>query len=157
MPCYLSEGQVLLKFHGNLWGPTLTGKESALIGSRNVTIHFLNQWWASLSQGLTLSIWFTCPSGTWFWKFTCPAKIFTYPANICTSPVKAYVHGWENKYMPRLKNHLPSRARNHKSLCALRKDLHAPGMQAHLNVEPCIHWLRLLYITCIHCIMYMHH
>ena len=39
-------------------------------------------------QGLTLSIWFTCPSGTWFWKFTCPAKIFMCPANICTSPVK---------------------------------------------------------------------
>ena len=39
-------------------------------------------------QGLTLSIWFTCPSGTWIWKCTCPAKIFTCPANICTSPVK---------------------------------------------------------------------
>ena len=39
-------------------------------------------------QGLTLSIWFTCPSGTWFWKFTCPAKIFMCPAKICTSPVK---------------------------------------------------------------------
>ena len=39
-------------------------------------------------QGLTLSIWFTCPSGMLFWKFTCPAKIFTCPANICTSPVK---------------------------------------------------------------------
>ena len=24
----------------------------------------------------------------WFWKFTCPAKIFACPANICTSPVK---------------------------------------------------------------------
>ena len=45
-------------------------------------------WFIPSSQGLTLSIWFTCPSGTWFWKFTCPAKIFTCPANICTSPVK---------------------------------------------------------------------
>ena len=34
----------------------------------------------------------------------------------------------EKKYVPRLKNHLPYRARNHKSLCALRQDLHAPGM-----------------------------
>ena len=39
--------------------------------------------------------------------------------------------------MPRLKNHLPCRACNHKSLCALRQDLHAPGMRARLNVEPC--------------------
>ena len=39
-------------------------------------------------QGLTLSVWLTCPSGTWFWKFTCPAKICMCPANICTSPVK---------------------------------------------------------------------
>ena len=39
-------------------------------------------------QSLTLSIWLTCPSCTWFWKFTRPANIFTCPANICTSPVK---------------------------------------------------------------------
>ena len=38
----------------------------------------------------------------------------------------------------RLKNHLPSRSRNHKSLCALGQDLHAPGMRAHLSVEPCL-------------------
>ena len=41
-----------------------------------------------INQALTLSIWFTCPWGTWFWKFTCPAKIFTCLANICTGPVK---------------------------------------------------------------------
>ena len=51
-----------------------------------------------------------------------------------------YIHCWENKYMPRLKNHLPSRARNHKSLCALGQDLHATGMWACLNVKPW-HWL----------------
>ena len=39
--------------------------------------------------------------------------------------------------MPKLKNHLPSRARNLKSLCALGQDLHAPGMRARLKVEPC--------------------
>ena len=38
--------------------------------------------------------------------------------------------------MPRLKNHLPSRAHNHKSLCDLGQDLNAPGMRAPLNVEP---------------------
>ena len=40
------------------------------------------------AQGLTFSKWFTCPSGTQFWKFTCPAKIFTCPTDICTGPVK---------------------------------------------------------------------
>ena len=39
-------------------------------------------------QGLTLSKWFTCSSGTQFWKFTCPAKMSTCPTDICTSPVK---------------------------------------------------------------------
>ena len=87
-------------------------------------------------QGLTLSIWFTCPSGTWFWKLTCPAKIFTCPAIICTKPCKIYEYCWENKYMPWLKNHLPSWARNPKNLCALGQDLHVPGIWACLNVEP---------------------
>ena len=108
--------------------------------SLNIITQHCTQAWMTLKkaehQGLTLSIWFTCPSGTWFWKFTCPAKIFMCPTNICTSPVKLYVHCWENKYMPRLKNHLPCRARNHKSLCALRQDLNALGMWACLNVEP---------------------
>ena len=45
-------------------------------------------WTLFSTQGLTLSIWFTCPSGMWFWKLTCPAKIFTCPGNICTSPVR---------------------------------------------------------------------
>ena len=89
-------------------------------------------------QGLTLRISLTCPSGTWFQKCMCPAHIFTCPAIICTSPVKLiYVHCWENNYMPWPKN-LPSRARNQKSLCALGQDLHALGMRARLNVEPCI-------------------
>ena len=46
----------------------------------------------------------------------------------------------KNKYVPRLQNHLPSRARNHNSLCALEQDLHAPGMRARLIVEPCHIW-----------------
>ena len=39
--------------------------------------------------------------------------------------------------MPRLKNHLSSRAHNPKSLGALGQDLRAPGMRARLNVESC--------------------
>ena len=56
-------------------------------------------------------------------------------------PCKAYIYCWKNKYMPRLKNHLPSRACNHKSLCALGQDLHAPGcMRARLNALIWYHW-----------------
>ena len=69
-----------------------------------------------IDQGLTLSIWFTCPSGTWFWKFTCPAKFFMCPSQYLYKPCKAYAYCWENKYMPRQKNHLPSRARNQLQL-----------------------------------------
>ena len=83
-------------------------------------------------QGLTLSICFTCPSDTWFRKFMCPAKIFTCPTNICTSPVKLG-YCWKNKYMLRLKNHLASWAYNHKRLCALGQDLHALCMRECLN------------------------
>ena len=71
----------------------------------------------SIMQGLTLSIWFTWPLGTWFWKLMCPEKIFTCPSQYLYKPCKAYVYCWENKYMPWLKNHLPIWARNHKSLC----------------------------------------
>ena len=74
-------------------------------------------------------------------KIYVPCKNFQVPSQYLYKPCKAYVYFWENKYMPRLKNHLPCRARKHKSLCALRQDLHAPSMQARLNVEPCI-WSR---------------
>ena len=59
-----------------------------------------NTWWRNdlemlslllalcMGNCLTLSIWFTWPSGTWFQKIMCPAKIFMCPANICTSPAK---------------------------------------------------------------------
>ena len=49
-----------------------------------------------------------------------------FPGNVY-KPCKAYVYCWENNYLPRLKNYLPSRARNHKSLCALGQALDAPG------------------------------
>ena len=40
--------------------------------------------------------------------------------------------------MPGVENHLLHQARNHKSLFALVQDLHAPGMRARFNVEPCV-------------------
>ena len=77
------------------------------------------------------------PVGRVVLKIYVPCKIFQMPNRYLYKPCKAYVYCWENKYVPILKNHLPSRARNHKSLCALGQDLHAPGMRARLNVEPC--------------------
>ena len=69
-------------------------------------------------------------------KIYVPCKNFYVPSQYLYKPCKAYVYCWKNKYMPRLKNHLPSRAPNHKSLCALAQDLHALGTRARLNVEP---------------------
>ena len=95
-------------------------------------------------------------------KIYVPCKNFDVPNQYLYKPSKAYVYCWKNKYMPRLKNHLPSWARNHKCLCALGQDLHAPGTWARLNVKPCdtvtilsangsaafkescSHWLKLL-------------
>ena len=77
------------------------------------------------------------PVGHMVLKIYVPCKNFHVPSQYLYKPCKAYVYCWENKYMPRLKNHLPSRAHNHKILCALRQDLHAPSMWARLNVEPC--------------------
>ena len=73
-------------------------------------------------------------------KIDVPFKNFHMPSQYLYKPCKAYLYCWENNYMPWLKNHLPSGARNHKSLSALGHDLrllHAPGMRACLNVEPC--------------------
>ena len=68
------------------------------------------------SQGLTLSIWFTCPSGMWLvLKIYVPWKRFHEPSQYLYKPCKAYVYCWKNKYMPTLKNHMPCRACNHKS------------------------------------------
>ena len=68
------------------------------------------------------------PIGHVVLKMYMPCKNVHMPCQYLYKPCKAYVYCWENKYMPRLKNHLPRRARNHKSLCALGQDLHAPGM-----------------------------
>ena len=69
-------------------------------------------------------------------KIYVPWKSFHVPNQYLYKTCKAYVYCWKNKYMPTLKNHMPCRACNHKSLCALGQDLHAPGMRARLNVEP---------------------
>ena len=56
-----------------------------------------------------------------------PQKFSTF------KPCKGNAYCRENKQVPRLKNHLPYQACNHKSLCALRQHLHVLVMQAHLN------------------------
>ena len=67
-------------------------------------------------------------------KIYVPCKNFHVPSQYLYKPCKAYVYCWENKYVPRPKNHLPSRACNHKSLCALEQDLHAwTAPSHHLN------------------------
>ena len=78
------------------------------------------------------------PVGHMVLKIDVPCKNFHVPSQYMYKLCRAYVYCWENNYMPWLKNHLPSRAHNYKSLCALGQDLHALGMQAHLNVEPCL-------------------
>ena len=76
------------------------------------------------------------PVGRMVLKSYVPCKNFDVPSQYLYKPCKAYVYCWENKYMPRLKNPLSSRARSHKISCALGQDLHTPGMRARLNVEP---------------------
>ena len=56
------------------------------------------------------------PIGLVVLKIYVPCKIFYMPSQYLYKPCKAYVYCWKNKYMPTLKNHFPSRARNHKSL-----------------------------------------
>ena len=68
------------------------------------------------------------PIGHVVLKVYVPCKNFPMPRQNLYKPCKSYVYCWESKYMPRLKNHFPSLARNHRRLCALGQDLHAPGM-----------------------------
>ena len=85
-----------------------------------------------LFTGLDIKYLVYMPIGHVVLKIYVPCKNFHIPRQNLYKPCKAYVYCWENKYMPRLKNHLPSLARNLKSLCA-------PDMWARLNVEP---WFR---------------
>ena len=64
-------------------------------------------------------------------KVCMPCKNFHVPSQYFKKLCKGYEHCWENKYMPRLKNHLPWQAHNHNSLCALRQDLHVPQACGH--------------------------
>ena len=92
------------------------------------------------SSGLDIKHLVYMPIGHVVLKIYVPWKGFHVPSQYLYKPCKAYVYCWKNKYMPTLKNHMPCRACNHKSLCALGQDLHAPGMRARLNdvnVEPC--------------------
>ena len=95
-------------------------------------------------SGLDIKHLVYMPVGHMVLKIYVSCKNFHVPSQYLYKPCKAYVYCWENKYMPRLKNHLPSRACNHKILCALGQDLLAPGMRARLNVEPCHFVLPLL-------------
>ena len=79
------------------------------------------------------------PIGHMVLKIDVPCKNFQVPSQYLYKPCKAYVYCWENKYMPWLKKSL-ARALNHKSLCALGQDLHAPGMRARLNVNMVKPW-----------------
>ena len=69
-------------------------------------------------------------------KVCMPCKNFNVPSQYLYKLCKGYEHCWENKYMPRLKNHLPCRAHNHNSLCALRQDLHAQACGHTLMSSP---------------------
>ena len=77
------------------------------------------------------------PIGHVVLKIYVPCKNFHMSSQYLYKSCKAYAYCWKNKYMPWLKIHLPFQACKYKSLCALRQDLHAPGMWAHLNIEPC--------------------
>ena len=98
-------------------------------------------------SGLDIKHLVYMPIGHVVLKTNLPCKNFHVPGQYLYKPCKAYVYCWENKYKPWLKNHLPSRAHNHRFLCAVGQDLHAPGMWARLNVEPWFcnisHWLSI--------------
>ena len=70
-------------------------------------------------------------------KNWCALKIFHVPSPYMNKPCKGDVYTTGKISMcSAKKNHLVSQAHNHTILCALRQNLHALGMQAHLNVEP---------------------
>ena len=89
------------------------------------------------STGLDIKHLVYMPIGHVVLKIYVPCKNFDVPSQYLYKPCKACIYYWKNKCMPRLKNHMPCRARNHKSLCFLGQDLHALGTRARLNVNPC--------------------
>ena len=108
-----------------------------------VLIQHVMQCYDLPETGLDIKYLVYMPVGHMVLKIYLPCKNFHVPSQYLYKPCKAYIYCWENNYMPRLKNHLPSRARKHRILCALGQDLCALGMRARLNVEPCeilTHW-----------------
>ena len=97
----------------------------------------LIQQFSIADTGLDIKHLVNLPIGHVVLKIHMPCKNFHMRSQYLYKPCKAYAYRWENKYMPRMKNHLPSRACKLWSLCALGQDLHASGMRSRLNVEPC--------------------
>ena len=81
----------------------------------------LGFFWKSIVKwdlsGLDIKHLVNMPIGHVVIKIHMPCKNVDVPSQYLYKPCKAYVYCWKNKYMPRLKIHLPRRAHNHKSLC----------------------------------------
>ena len=99
----------------------------------------------NIMAGLDIKHLVYMPIGHVVLKMYVPCKNFHVPSQYLYKPCKAYIYCWKNKYVPRLKNDLPSRARNHKSLCALEQDLHATGVA--INRQPHCVFNRLIWRT----------
>ena len=95
-------------------------------------------WMRDASTGLDIKHLVYLPVWHMYLKVYMPCKTFHVPSQYFNKPCKGYVHCWENKYMPRLKNHLPCRAHNHNGLCALRQDLHARACGHALMSSPAV-------------------
>ena len=107
-------------------------------------------------SGLDIKHFIYMPTGHVVLKIYVPWKSFHVPSQYLYKPCKAYVYCWKNKYMPTLKNHMPCRACNHKCLCALGQDLHAPGMRACLDVEPCQYSIACLWGWAMECLLWIY-
>ena len=95
-----------------------------------------------IHSGLDIKHLVYLPIGYVVLKIYVPWKNVYVPNQYLYKPCKAYIYCWKNKYMPRLKNHLPSWACNHKSLCALGQNLLAQACRHALMSTPDI-WLSL--------------
>ena len=115
------------------WGLLKLHPLISLQAKFSVLQKYLLRLFQSHLQGLTLIIWFTCPSGKWFQKFTCPAKILTCPSNFCTSPVKLMYTAEKISTCPDWKITCPVGQVTTKVYVPWDK-IYMP--QARLNVEP---------------------
>ena len=122
-----SSKEMHLKMDSAKWRPFHLGPNVLMI------LKYTNAWYMT---GLDIKHLAYMPIGHVVLKTDVPCKNFHVPSQYSYKPCKAYVYCWKNKYMPRLKNHLPSRASNHKSLSALGQNLHAPGPGHTLMSSP---------------------